>query len=108
MVGGSGVGLVDRGRGVVGRGGVDSLVAGLVGRGTSSGGVLLLIVVLVDLIGLGRGLAHNSGVGDTMGLVDRGVDSGSIALLDGLVAVLVSGSKGQEGEDGDESLKKYI
>ncbi|TRY72097.1 hypothetical protein TCAL_16190, partial [Tigriopus californicus] len=85
-------------RGVVSRGA--DLVAGSVG----SGGVLLLVVGLVDLVGLSGGLAHHMGMRATMGLVDGGVDSRSIAVLDGLMAGLVSGGQSQNREDSDESL----
>ena len=41
-----------------------------------------------------------------MGLVDGGVDSGGISVLDGLVAGLVSESDSSEGRDGNEGLKE--
>ena len=121
-IAGSG-GVVSRGRGVVGRSmmhrgvvgsrcrvvGSSGMVGGsmhrLVGRGMGRGSVLLLVVGLVHLVGLGRGLAHNLGVVGAMGLVHGGVDSGGIALLDGLVGGLVSGGQSQEGEDSNESLE---
>ena len=98
--------VVDGGRLVSGGSVVSGGVDGNVGRGVSSSGVLLLVVGLVHLIGLGRGLAHNLGVVGAVGLVHGGVDSGGIALLDGLMGGLVGGSKGQEGEDSNESLEQ--
>ncbi|TRY72099.1 hypothetical protein TCAL_16192 [Tigriopus californicus] len=83
-------------------GGSADLMAGSVG----SGGVLLLVVGLVDLIGLSGGLAHHTGMGTTMGLVDGGVDSRGIAVLDGLMAGLISGCQCQSREDSDKSLKR--
>ena len=62
-------GMVSRGMviswGMMVSGGVDWLV----GRSVGSRGILLLIVGLVNLRGLSRGLAHNSGVISSMGLV---------------------------------------
>ena len=85
----------------VGEGRVRS--GGWVRRG--GGLVLFLVVVLVDLAGLGRGLAVNgSGVG-AVGLGDGGGHSGGVAQLDGLVVHLVGGGQGQHGEDSDEGLK---
>ena len=78
----------------------------LVSRSMGSRGILLLIVGLVYLRGLSRGLAHNSGVISSMGLVHRGVDSGGIAMFDGLVAGLVSKGNSQEGRGSNKSLKK--
>ena len=66
--------------------------------------VLLLVVGLVDLVGLGRGLAHNLSMSRGMGAEHSSVDSGGIALLDGLVASLVGRGHGNEGGDGDEGL----
>ena len=74
------------------------------GGGVGGGSVLLLIVGLVDLIGLGRGLAHHLGVGGGVGAEDGGVDSGGISLLDSLVASLVGGGHGNEGGNGKEGL----
>jgi hypothetical protein len=96
--------VVDWGRMV--RSGPVGAVRRLVSGGTAGGSVLLLVVGLLDLVGLGRGLAHDSGVGNAMGFVHRGVDGGGIAVLDALMAALVSGGKSQEGEDCDESLGK--
>ena len=97
--------VVDGGRVVVA---TDRLV-GIGGhRGDVAGLVLLLIVVLLDLIGLGRGLAvHRSGMG-TVGLSDGGGHSGGIAQLDSLVVHLVGGGQRQDGEDSDKSLKVQI
>jgi len=98
----SGGSMVGRG-GMVGRG-VDRAV----GRGVSSSGVLILVVGLVDLVGLGRGLAHNLGVVRAMGAVHGGADSGGIALLDRLVARLVGGGNSHEGSNSDDGLKKEM
>ncbi|TRY71654.1 hypothetical protein TCAL_14864 [Tigriopus californicus] len=70
-----------------------------------SGSVLLLIVGLVNFIGLSRGLAHHMGMSTTMGLVDGGVDSRGIAMLDGLMAGLISGGQSQSGDDSNKNLK---
>merc|ERR1719229_2230877 len=103
----SGGGLVSRG-GLVGRGGVVVALHRLVGIGGHGGDVaglvLLLVVVLLDLIGLGRGLAVNSGGMGTVGLGDGGGHGGGIAELDSLVVDLVSGGQRQDGEDSDKSL----
>merc|ERR1719499_2427247 len=107
-------GLVSGGRGVVGGGMVDGggvhdghvdglvgnvdggvvdggMVHGLVGVGGDGGNVaglvLFLVVVLVDLAGLGRGLAVDS---SGVGTVCLG-DGGGVAQLDGLVVHLVGG-----------------
>jgi hypothetical protein len=68
--------------------------------------VLLLVVVLSNLRGLGRRLAVDRGGVGAMGLRDGGGHRGGIALLEGLVVGLVSGGKGQEGEDCNKSLKE--
>ena len=112
----------DRGRGVC-RGSVDhrgvvdyrgvvdhrGMVDGLVGVGRDgsdvAGLVLLLIVVLLNLAGLGRGLAVDGSSVGTVGLGDGGGHGGGIALLEGLVVHLVGGSQSQDREDSDESLK---
>jgi len=73
--------------------GVDGVVAG----GMDSSDVFLLIVVLVNFIGSGGGLGVDSCVVTTMGFVNGGGDSGGVAVLDALVAVLVGGSQSQEG-----------
>jgi hypothetical protein len=108
-------GAVSRGmdhRGSVGsRGGVvgsamDGLV-GVLGDGSIVALlVLLLVVVLSNLRGLGRRLAVDRGGVGAMGLRDGGGHRGGIALLEGLVVGLVSGGKGQEGEDCNKSLKE--
>merc|ERR1719499_2131009 len=125
-------GLVSRGRGMVGRGMVDGggvhdrhvdglvgdvdggvvdggMVHGLVGVGGDGGNVaglvLFLVVVLVDLAGLGRGLAVDGGGVGAVGLGDGGGHSGGVAQLDGLVVHLVGGGQGQHGEDSDEGLQ---
>jgi hypothetical protein len=80
----------------------------MVDRGNGSMGssaVLLLIVGLVDLVGLGRGLAHHTGMVGGMRAVHRGGHSRSIALLDRLVAGLVSRGKSHEGSNGKDGLK---
>ena len=64
-----------------------------------------LIVGLVDLRGLSRGLAHDGGVVSSMGLVHRGVDSGGIAVLDGLMARLVGNGDSSKSGDGNKDLK---
>ncbi len=110
MVDGSGlVGsrVVRSGSGVVGSGVVHGGVDGDVARGVSGGGVLLLVVVLVDLIGGGSGLGLNVAVVRAMRLVDGGGHGGGVAVLDALVAVLVGGSQSQKGGKGDESLKNF-
>ena len=118
VIGRGRVGLVGRSGGMVGRGsmdgvdGVDGVGSTMVGRGMDGdvgGGVvgsrvLLLVVVLVDLIGSGRGLAHHLGGVGAVGLVDGGVDGGGIAVLDRLVGGLVGHGHGHEGEEGKESL----
>ena len=60
----------------------------------------------MDLRGLSRGLAHHSGVISSMWLVHRGVDSGGIAVLDGLVARLVSKGDSSKNGGGKEGLKR--
>ena len=104
--------MVDRGRLVVsggsmvsGGGMVSRSMDGLVGRSMSSGSILLLVVGLVDLRGLSRGLAHDSSVVSSMGLVHRSVDSRGIAVLDGLMAGLVSTGDSHKGGDSDKSLE---
>ena len=61
--------MIGRGSVISGRSMVCRGMDWLMGRGMSSRGILLLIISLVDLRGLGRGLAHNSGMVGTMGLV---------------------------------------
>ena len=113
----SGSGVVDRGR-FVSRGRVvdgsgvvrsSSMVLGGVdgdvGGGMDSSDILLLIVVLVNLIGGGSGLAGNMGVVRTMRFVDGGSDSRGVTVLDALVAVLVGNSQSQEGGKSDEGLE---
>ncbi len=121
VIGRGRVGLVGRSGGMVGRGsmdgvdGVDGVGSTRVGRGMDGdvgGGVvgsrvLLLVVVLVDLIGSGRGLAHHLGGVGAVGLVDGGVDGGGIAVLDRLVGGLVGHGHSHEGEEGKESLCVY-
>ena len=109
--------MVDKGsvvdRGMVGKGGgvVDGSVGhGLVGVGRDGGNVaglvLFLVVVLVDLAGLGRGLAVDGGGVGTVGLGDGGGHGGGVAELDSLVVDLVGGGQGQDGEDSDEGLQE--
>ena len=115
----------DRGRGVC-RGSVDhrgvvdyrgvvdhrGMVDGLVGVGRDGGNVaglvLLLIVVLVDLAGLGRGLAVDGSGVRAVGLGDGGGDGGGVALLEGLVVHLVGGGDGEEGGERDKGLQDEI
>ena len=68
------------------------------------GGVLLRVVVGLDALGSGVGLAGDAGVVSTMGLVDTDGDGGGVADLDGLVVGLVRGGDGQES-GADECLK---
>ena len=75
-------------------------------RGMISSSILLLVVVLVDLIGGGSRLAVDSCTIATMGLVDGGSHRWGIAVFDELVAVLISSSQSQKGQDSNESLKK--
>jgi hypothetical protein len=70
--------------------------------------VLLLVVVLFNLRGLGRGLAVNSSNPGAMGLRDGGGHRGRIAQLEGLLVGLVGGGQCQEGDDSNESLKVEI
>ena len=106
--------LVSRSRGrVVDRSGLVVSRSGMVDRGMdrdvagsmSSGNILLLIVVLVDLIRGGSGLGGHLGVVRAMGFVDGGSDGGGIAVFDALVAVLVGNSQSQESGESNESLK---
>ena len=111
VVDGSGL-VVSRGR-VVDRSGLVVSRSGMVDRGMdrdvagsmSSGNILLLIVVLVDLIRGGSGLGGHLGVVRAMGFVDGGSDGGGIAVFDALVAVLVGNSQSQESGESNESLK---
>lgn len=73
--------------------------------GNVAGLVLFLVVVLVDLAGLGRGLAVDGGGVGAVGLGDGGGHGGGVAKLDGLVVHLVGGGQGQHGEDSDEGLQ---
>jgi len=112
---------VDHGNSVVGSGMVDGsmvdgsgMVNGSVGGGLdvvsrlSVGGVvLLLVVVLVDLVGLSRGLRGDVSDGDTVGLVDGGADSRGIAELDSLVGRLVGSGDGEESGSDSEGLHFY-
>jgi hypothetical protein len=70
--------------------------------------VLLLVVILSNLRGLGRGLAVNSSNPGAMGLRDGGGHRGRIAQLEGLLVGLVGGGQCQEGDDSNESLKVEI
>ena len=79
----------------------------VVARSMDTSNIFLLVVVLVNLIGSGSRLGVHSGVIFTMGSTDGGRDSGGVALLEALVAVLVGGSQGQEGRENDKSLEKY-
>jgi len=112
MVSGSWVvdrGMVDgmsksmvNGVGRMGEGMMDkSVMNGFVGvgrdRGMGGSSVFLLVVVLVDLIGGSSGLAVDNCVVTTMGFVDGGSHSGSIAVFDALVAVLIGDGQSQEG-----------
>jgi hypothetical protein len=73
--------------------GMDRDVAGgMVGRN-----IFLLILVLVNLIGCGRGLAGHDSMGVSTGFVDGGSHSRSIAMFNGLVAMLIGNSQSQEG-----------
>ena len=112
-------GLVDgggvvRSRGVVGSRvsrGISSTMRSmdrLVGGSMGSSNILLLVVGLVHLIGLGRGLAHHLGVVRAMGLVHSSGDSRGIAVLDTLVAGLVSRGNSQDGENSNKGLKAEI
>ena len=113
----SGSGVVDRGR-FVSRGRVvdgsgvvrsSSMVLGgvdgNVGGGMDTSDILLLIVVLVNLIGGGSGLAGNMGVVRTMRFVDGGSDSRGVTVLDALVAVLVGNSQSQKGGKSNKGLE---
>ena len=86
---------------------VDKRFVGMEGNGGMVGSsILLLVVVLVDLIGGGSRLAVDSCTIATMGLVDGGSHRWGIAVFDELVAVLISSSQSQKGQDCNESLKK--
>ena len=74
-------------------------------RGMVGSSILLLVVVLVDLIGGGSRLAVDSCAIATMGFVDGGSYRRGIAVFDELVAVLISSSQSQKGQESDESLK---
>ena len=92
----TGLGMVSMGRGM------DGNVAGSrVGRN-----VFLLILVLVNLIGGGSRLAVNDCVGFGMGFVDGGSYSGSIALFETLMTMLIGHSQSQESSESNKSLKK--
>jgi len=80
----------------------------VVARSVDTSNIFLLVVVLVNLIGSGSGLGVHNCVIFTMGFVDGGGDSRGIAVLDALVAVLVSGSQGQEGRENDKSLHVFM
>ena len=82
----------------------DSGVNRLGSRGMVGGSVLLLVIGLVNLVGLGRGLAHNLSMGRGVGAEHSGANRGGVSLLDRLVADLVGSSHGKEGEGGEEEL----
>jgi hypothetical protein len=117
-------GMVGRGRRVVSRGSMVDWGRGMVSRGRmvdrgsamdglvsvfGDGSVvvlriLLLVVVLSDLSGEGRGLAVNSSMLRAMRLGDGGGYGRGIALLEGLMVDLVGRGTSQEGKNCDESL----
>jgi hypothetical protein len=95
------------GSSVVDGGMVDGSVGGgldVVGRLSIGGIVLLLVVVLVDLVGLSRGLRRDVSDGDTVRLVDGGADSRGIAELDSLVGRLVGSGDSEESGSDSEGL----
>ena len=76
------------------------------GWGMDSSRVLLSSIGVVDVLWGSMGLAGNSGVVSSMGLVNSMAHSWGISVLDDLVVALVSSSSGQEGRDSNKSLAK--
>ena len=58
--------------------------------------VLFFIVWLNDFVGLGRGLARDMSMGDSVGFVNSGADCGSISVLHRLMGGLVGQSQGED------------
>ena len=81
-------------RGVIGGGGI----AGNGGGSVDSGHRLLMVSITMDRLGSSVGLAGNTGVSSSVGLVHRYGDGGSVTDLHDLVVGLVSSGHSQKGE----------
>ncbi len=88
-------------RGVIGGGSI----AGNGGGSVDSGHRLLMVSITMDRLGSSVGLAGNTGVSSSVGLVHRYGDGGSVTDLHDLVVGLVSSGHSQKGE-ADKGLNK--